>query len=121
MVGVKWEGTFVKNEIYRVRVEYKAKCVFLVVCSKMGHKYTYAIKTLVNTHTCARILNNISASSKWMAKVVVKKMQTSETMRIRDIMQDIGQNLSMGISVARAWKTKLIARKTIKGVLINNM
>ncbi|KAI5445222.1 hypothetical protein KIW84_013466 [Lathyrus oleraceus] len=35
-------------------------------------------------------------------------------MRIRDIMQDIKQNFSVGISVARAWKVKLIAKEIIE-------
>lgn len=93
------ENTFVKIETYRVRVECKVKCSFLVICSKMGRKHTYAIKTLVDTHACARILNNRSASSNWVAKTVVKKMQTSEIVIIRDVMQVIRQNFSMGISV----------------------
>lgn len=94
------EITFVKNESYRVRVECKAKCGFLVLCSIMGHKHTYAIKTLVDTYVCVRVLNNICRSSKWVAKIVVKRMQTSETVGISDIMQDIIQNFSVGISVA---------------------
>ncbi|KAI5434588.1 hypothetical protein KIW84_021428 [Lathyrus oleraceus] len=81
----------------------------------MGQTHTYAIKTLVDTYTCARVLNNKSASSKWVAKAVVKRMQTSEIVRIRDIMQDIRENLFIGISVARAWKAKLIAEKIIEG------
>ncbi|XP_058758242.1 uncharacterized protein LOC131631465 [Vicia villosa] len=109
------EISFVKNESYRVRVECKAKCGFLVLCSKVGHKHTYAIKTLVDTHTCARVLNNRSANSRWVAKHVVKKMQSSENVRIRDIMQDVRQKFSVGITVARAWKAKLMAKKIVEG------
>ncbi|KAI5447207.1 hypothetical protein KIW84_014890 [Lathyrus oleraceus] len=46
---------------------------------------------------------------------VVKKMQTSEIVRIRDIIQDIRQKFYVGISVARSWKAKLIAKKIIEG------
>ncbi|XP_058766212.1 uncharacterized protein LOC131639766 [Vicia villosa] len=109
------EISFVKNESYRVRVECKAKCGFLVLCSKVGHKHTYAIKTLVDTHTCARVLNNRSANSRWVAKHVVKKMQSSENVRIRDIMQDVRQKFSVGITIARAWKAKLMAKKIVEG------
>ncbi|KAI5437042.1 hypothetical protein KIW84_023237 [Lathyrus oleraceus] len=42
-------------------------------------------------------------------------MKTSEIVRIRDIMQDMRQNFSVGISVARACKENLIAKKVIKG------
>ncbi|XP_050902416.1 uncharacterized protein LOC127113088 [Lathyrus oleraceus] len=78
-------------------------------------KYTCAIKTLVDTHICVRILNNRSTSFKWVVKAVVKKMQTSEIVRIRDIIQDIRQKFYVGISVARSWKAKLIAKKIIEG------
>ncbi|XP_058767340.1 uncharacterized protein LOC131641032 [Vicia villosa] len=109
------EITFVKNESYRVRVECKAKCGFLMLCSKVGHKHSYAIKTIKDTHTCARVLENKSASSKWVAKAVVKKMRTSDKVRICDIIQDMRQNYSVGITVCRAWKAKLIAKKIIEG------
>ncbi|XP_050909711.1 uncharacterized protein LOC127123544 [Lathyrus oleraceus] len=109
------EISFVKNEGDRVRVVCKHKCGFLVLCSKVGHKETFAIKTLVHKHTCARVLNNKSASSKWVAKHVVKRMQTSDTVRIRDIIQDMRQTYSVGIIVAKAWRAKLIAKKIIEG------
>ncbi|KAI5411824.1 hypothetical protein KIW84_056772 [Lathyrus oleraceus] len=81
----------------------------------VGHMHTYVIKTLVDTHTRDTVLNNRSASSKWVAKVVIKRMQTSETVRICDIMQAIKHKFSVGFSVARAWRAKLIAKKIIEG------
>lgn len=71
------EITFIKNESYKIKVKCKVKCDFLVLCPKVGHKHTYVIKIFVDTHTCARILNNKSASSKWVTKTVVKRIQTS--------------------------------------------
>ncbi|XP_058746525.1 uncharacterized protein LOC131619449 [Vicia villosa] len=109
------EVKFVKNESYRVRVECRAKCGFLILCSKVGHKHTFAIKTIFDKHTCARVLDNISASSRWVAKAVVKKMQTSQSVRITDIIQDLRQNFFVGITIARAWKAKLIAKRILKG------
>ena len=95
------EVAFVKNESDRVRVVCRANCEFLMLCSKVGHKLTYAIKTIVDKHTCARVLDNKSASSRWVAKAVLKKMQTSDNVRIYDIIQDLRQNYSVGIMVAR--------------------
>ncbi|XP_058746238.1 uncharacterized protein LOC131619115 [Vicia villosa] len=109
------EIKFVKNESYRVRLECRAKCGFLILCSKVGHKNTFAIKTIFDKHTCARVLDNRSASSRWVAKAVVKKMQTSQSVRITDIIQDLRQNFSVGITVARAWKAKLIAKRILEG------
>ncbi|XP_058748392.1 uncharacterized protein LOC131621369 [Vicia villosa] len=109
------EIKFVKNESYRVRVECRAKCGFLILCSKVGHKHTFAIKTIFDKHTCARVLDNRSASSRWVVKAVVKKMQTSQSVRITDIIQDLRQNFSMGITFARAWKAKLIAKRILEG------
>ncbi|XP_058742255.1 uncharacterized protein LOC131614714 [Vicia villosa] len=110
------EITFTKNESDRVRVVCKAKCGFLMLCSKVGHKRTFAIKTIVDKHTCARVLDNRSANSRWVAKAVLKKMQSSQDVRITDIIQDLRQNYSVGITVARAWKAKLIAKKMLEGV-----
>ncbi|XP_058784822.1 uncharacterized protein LOC131659682 [Vicia villosa] len=109
------EIKFVKNESYRVRVECRSKCEFLILCSKVGHKHTFAIKTIFDKHTCVRVLDNRSASSRWVAKAVVKKMQTSQSVRITDIIQDLRQNFSVGITVARAWKAKLIAKRILEG------
>ncbi|KAI5401417.1 hypothetical protein KIW84_066040 [Lathyrus oleraceus] len=50
-----------------------------------------------------------------VAKHVVKRMQTSDTVRIRDIIQDMRQTYSVGITVAKAWRAKLIAKKIIEG------
>ncbi|XP_058781430.1 uncharacterized protein LOC131655613 [Vicia villosa] len=107
--------TFVKNESDRVRVVCRATCGFLMLCSKVGHKRTFAIKTIVDKHTCARVLDNKSANSRWVAKIVLKKMQTSQDVRITDIIQDLRQNYSVGITVCRAWKAKLIAKKMLEG------
>ncbi|KAI5427158.1 hypothetical protein KIW84_032541 [Lathyrus oleraceus] len=78
---------------------------------KVVHQHPYAIKTLVDTHTCTRILKNRSANSKWVARAVVKKMQTQiDTVKIRDIMQDMRQHYFVGIVVTRAWKEELMAK-----------
>ncbi|KAI5441517.1 hypothetical protein KIW84_010843 [Lathyrus oleraceus] len=109
------EITFVKNESYRVRVECRDKCGFLMLCSKVGHKHTYSIKIIIDNHTCDRVLDSRFASSRWVAKAVVKKMKTSDTVRIWDIIQDMRHNYSVGITMSRAWKEKLIVKKIIKG------
>ncbi|CAI8596737.1 unnamed protein product [Vicia faba] len=104
-----------KNESDRVRVVCRVNCGFLMLCSKVGHKLTYAIKTVVDKHTCVRILDNKSASSRWVAKEVLKKMKTYDNVRICDIIQDLRQNYFMSITVASAWKAKLIAKKMLEG------
>ncbi|XP_058776819.1 uncharacterized protein LOC131651168 [Vicia villosa] len=109
------EITFTKNESDRVRVVCSAKCGFLMLCSKVGHKRTFDIKTIVDKHTCARVLDNRSANSRWVAKAVLKKMQSSQDVRITDTIQDLRQNYSVGITVSRAWKAKLIAKKMLEG------
>ncbi|XP_058767169.1 uncharacterized protein LOC131640807 [Vicia villosa] len=98
-----------------VRVECKANCGFSMLCSRVGQKETFAIKTIKDTHTCARVLENRSANSRWVAKYVVKKMQTTNTVRISDIIQDMRKNYSVGITIGRAWKAKLIAKYKIEG------
>ncbi|XP_058769641.1 uncharacterized protein LOC131643444 [Vicia villosa] len=109
------EITFVKNERDRVRVECKGKCGFLALCSKVGSSKTYQIKTWVGTYSCARVLNNGCAKSKWVAKSVVNKMQSSEKVKIDDIIQDIRKTYSIGITPSRAWKAKEIAKGIVEG------
>ncbi|XP_058766938.1 uncharacterized protein LOC131640561 [Vicia villosa] len=109
------EITFVKNEGYRVRVECKAKCGYSMLCSRVDQKETFAIKTINDTHTYARVLENRSTNSRLVAKYVVKKMQTTDTVRISDIIQDMRQNYSAGIIVVWAWKSKFIANNIIEG------
>ncbi|XP_058747019.1 uncharacterized protein LOC131620008 [Vicia villosa] len=48
-------------------------------------------------------------------RAVVKKMQTSESVRICDIIQDMRQKNSVRITVGKAWKAKLIAKRIIEG------
>jgi hypothetical protein len=49
---------FFKNESTRVRVERRRGCGYYMLCSKVGHKRTFAIKTKDEdmAHTCARDL-----------------------------------------------------------------
>lgn len=58
-----------KNEKDIVWVECKGKCDFLALCSKVGGSLAFQIITWVGTHTCARVLNNRSAKSKWVANM----------------------------------------------------
>lgn len=87
----------------------------MALCSKVGGSQTFQIKTWMGTHTCARVLNNRSAKSKWVAKVVVNKMQTCEKVRFADIMKDMRKNYSVGITPGRAWKAKEIAKGIVEG------
>ncbi|XP_058741866.1 uncharacterized protein LOC131614273 [Vicia villosa] len=109
------EITFVKNESYRVRVECRAKCGFLILCSKVEHKHMCTIKTIHGSHTCARVLDSRSTNNRWVAKAVVKKMQKFESVRICDIIQYMRQNYSVVMNVAKAWKAKLIAKRIVEG------
>jgi hypothetical protein len=110
------EITFVTNESYRVRVACKVKRGFLALCSKVGDKHTYQIKTLNPDHMCGRVLNNIPAKSKWVANfAVVNKMQTTKKVTIRDVINDMRKNHAIGITKGMAWKEKLIAYKILDG------
>jgi hypothetical protein len=107
----------VKNENYRVRLECKKKCGYKILCSKVGDKETYAIKTKKEdmAHTCIRSLNNKCANSKWVSKAVVKKMQTSEKVRMQDIILDMRRNYVLNITPSTAYKARKIAMAVIEG------
>lgn len=76
-----YEIKFEKNDKVRVRVICKDKkgiCGFLALVSKVGDKQTFRMKRWIDDHTCARKTNNRYATSKWVSKVVLKKMETSD-------------------------------------------
>jgi hypothetical protein len=106
---------WVKNESYRVRVVCSRKCGYFVYCSQVGHKHTYAIKTMGKAHTCGRDTSNKSASSKWVAHNIMDKMQTTQKVGIRDIIQDIRRNYAVDITKGKASRAKKIASKIIEG------
>lgn len=83
-------------------MEYRGKCGFLELCSKVRDKLTYQINTWVGTHTCARILNKKLANSKWVSKVVVEKRQSSRKVKVYDIMAELISKYSVGITKGRA-------------------
>jgi hypothetical protein len=66
-------------------------------------------------HTCGRDTSNKSASSKWVAHNIIDKMQTTQKVGIRDIIQDIRRNYSVDITKGKAWRAKKIASKIIEG------
>ncbi|XP_058756746.1 uncharacterized protein LOC131629959 [Vicia villosa] len=109
------EISFVKNESYRVRVECKGKCGILALCSKVGDSHTYQIKTWVGTHTCARVLNNKSANSKWVSKLVVKKRKSQGKVKLSEIMAELRQKYSVGITKGKAWREKAMDEEIIEG------
>ncbi|CAI8591544.1 unnamed protein product [Vicia faba] len=109
------EITFVKNESYRVRVECKSKCGFLALCSKVGGSLIYQLKTWVGTHTCARVLNNKSANSKWVSKLVVEKRKSQGKVKLSEIMSELRQKYSVGITKGKAWRAKAMAEEIIEG------
>jgi hypothetical protein len=105
----------VKNDNDRVRIVCKKDCGFLVHCSRVGRKQTFKIKTWFGTHNCPKVLNNRSATSKWVAKSVLKKMMVTDNVKVTDIMVDMRRNHSVGISFYRAWKAKLKAKEILEG------
>ncbi|XP_058776394.1 uncharacterized protein LOC131650710 [Vicia villosa] len=109
------EIKYVKNDKARVRVVCKGNCGFLALVSKVGNKHTYRMKMWFGTHTCGRVLNNTSATSKWVAKTVAARMTSSDGVKIRDIESEIRSNFSVGITMNRAWKDKQIAKALLEG------
>jgi hypothetical protein len=60
-------------------------------------------------------LSNKTANSKWVAKEVVKLMQTFQKVRLKDIMQHMRVKFSLGITMSKAWKEKQYATENVEG------
>ncbi|XP_039682969.1 uncharacterized protein [Medicago truncatula] len=104
-----------KNESYRVRVECRDQCGYKVLCSKVGDMRTFQIKTLEGPHTCAPVLENKSANSRWVAKKVVPKMQVTKKMSVQEVFNEMVVNYGVGITMDRAWRARKIAKSIIEG------
>ncbi|XP_058761902.1 uncharacterized protein LOC131657970 [Vicia villosa] len=109
------EIRFVKNENYRVRVECKGKCGFLALCSKVGDRHTYQLKTWVGSHSCARVLNNKSANSKWVSKLVVEKRKSMGKVKVSEIMSEMRMKYAVGITKGKAWRAQCLAEEIVEG------
>src|ERR1044072_5866688 len=67
----------------------KNQCNFEMLCSRVRRKETYRIKTYLGDHTCPRVFNNRSASSKWVVGKVVERMRGSRRMRMIGIVEEV--------------------------------
>jgi hypothetical protein len=109
------QNKLLKNDKIRVRVGCKGNCDFLALVSKVGNKETYRLKKYKGPHTCPRVTNNKTASSKWVAKTVAKRLAISDTVKVREIVSEIKSTYSVGISMNRAWRARKIASDIVDG------
>lgn len=111
------EIKFIKNDAKRVRVKCKQEgCPYTAFVSRVGTQHTYRLKTYVPHHTCGRVFNNSNAKSKWVAKVVIDRMKsTTSDVKLSDIISEIRNNYSTGITMSRAWKAKCMAKDVVDG------
>ncbi|KAK2366668.1 hypothetical protein QL285_080025 [Trifolium repens] len=100
------QNKLLKNDKVRVRVGCKGNCDFLALVSKVGNKETYRLKKYKGPHTCPRVTNNKTATSKWVAKTVAKRLAITDTVKVREIVYEIKSTYSVGISMNRAWRVK---------------
>ncbi|XP_057443785.1 uncharacterized protein LOC130735933 [Lotus japonicus] len=102
---------FPKNDTTRVRAACKKDCKWVMLCSKVGGKQTFEIKTLSVPRTYAR-----NATSKFVAKKLVEKLGGSRTMRLNDVFDEMRLGFSTCITRYRAWKGKQLALQVVEGV-----
>lgn len=100
------EVTFPKNDSVRVRGVCKKKCGFVVLCSKVGGKHTFSIKTLKADHLCGRVFNNKSATSKWIASKLIDKVRIARKVRVNEIVDEVKVGFSCGITRWRARRAR---------------
>lgn len=110
---------FEKNDGVRCRVECKKKsenkCPWLMLCSKVGGKHTFSIKTMHGPHSCPRVFNNKSANSKWVASKMLEKVRMTRKLRLSEVVDEVRIGFSTGITKWRAWKGRQIAMEIVEG------
>lgn len=106
----------VKNDGIRYRIKCRREdCAFVMLCSKVGGKATFSIKTMIGPHTCPRVFNNKSASSKWVAKKLTEKVRNSRKLRLTDVQDEVKVAFCAGITRWRAWKGRQMAMEIVEG------
>jgi hypothetical protein len=102
-----------KNDKDRCMIVCKdSRCLFTTLCSKVAYSHSFKLKTLYGDHTCARVLENRSADTKFVTKYALDKMRTSD-MKVGDIMTNLRTHQSVGVSFYIAWMAKKKARELI--------
>ncbi|XP_057454530.1 uncharacterized protein LOC130746039 [Lotus japonicus] len=110
------EYKYKKNDSKRCRIVCRSDdSPFLILCSKVGNKETYRIKTLRGEHTCARVFDNKSASVRFVTKKLLNKVRTVNKISTNEIVDDFRVNLGIGITRYRAWKGKQLATEEVDG------
>lgn len=109
------EVTFPTNDKIRVKVECTRNCSFKMFWSKVGGKETFKTKTICPKHTCGRVYNNKNETSAWIAKVVAWKFQSHGDIKVSEVMTDLQQEYSVGVTHWRAWKGRVIAKEIVEG------
>lgn len=98
----------------RVRVECKGKCEFLALCNKVGGRHTYQLKIWVETHICARILNNKQSNVKWVSKLVVEKRKSQGKVKFFKIMYELRMKYYVYTTKGKSWRTRSIVDEIIE-------
>ena len=109
------EIMFVKNDDIRVKVVCQKKCGFVILCSKVGGSHTFRVKTLVDGHSCDRVLRNQNANKYWVSKVVVEKFRNVGKITANEIIDDIKKTYSVGITLWTTIKGRQMAMDVIEG------
>ena len=86
-----WEIFFPKNDRTRVLAQCKKKdiCKWRVLCSKVGGKQTYSVKTMKGPHTCRRVLNNRTASARCVSSKIIYKVKVARKVTVGEIVDDV--------------------------------
>ncbi|XP_057451399.1 uncharacterized protein LOC130743252 [Lotus japonicus] len=112
------EFEYMKNDSIRCRVKCRSKgCPFVILCSKVGNKETFRIKTLVGEHNCARVFDNKSANVRWVKLKLLNKVSTMNKISTNEIVDDFRFNHGTGITRYRAWKGKQLAIQEVEGAI----
>ena len=91
------------------------ECNFEMLCNRLGKRHTYKIKTYLGDHTCPKIFNNRSVTSKRVVGKMVDRMRGSKKLRMVDIIDEVKIGYSTGITKWRAWCARKIASQVVEG------
>ncbi|CAL8084608.1 unnamed protein product [Prunus armeniaca] len=109
--------TFTRNEKYKLKAVCKAvSCPWQIyVAWKNPTDRSLVVKYYNPNHNCVTVFENTQASSKWLTKKFLPRIQSNPTMPPQSIVNASSSEFKVGISRMKAYRAKAEALRMIEG------
>ena len=106
---------FVKNDKLRVRAKCQPPCKFTTYLAKLPREMSYQLKTLSLEHTCTRSYKNPRCTTKFLARMLMKKLKRQPDIKLKDIQEAVHEKYVVNISAGKASRARERAQEFVDG------